>query len=42
MTLPGMEPVLLQFDAGLQALPDADPQQILEELQRNTTAVIDS
>jgi multiple sugar transport system substrate-binding protein len=42
VTLPGMEPVLLQFDAGLQALPDADPQQILEELQRNTTAVIGS
>lgn len=42
VTTPGMEPVLLQFDTGLQALPGADPAQILAELQRNTSAVIGS
>lgn len=42
VTLPGMTPVLLQFDTGLQSLPDADPQAILDELQRNTAAVLGS
>lgn len=40
VTLPGMTPVLLQFDTRLQGLPGADPTQILDELQRNTAAVI--
>ncbi len=42
VTLPGMTPVLLQFDTGLQSLPGADPQAILDELQRNTAAVLGS
>lgn len=40
VTLPGITPVLLQFDTGLQGLPGADPAKILDELQRNTAAVI--
>lgn len=42
VTAPGMTPVLLQFDAGLQSLPGADPQAILAELQTNTAAVLGS
>jgi multiple sugar transport system substrate-binding protein len=40
VTLPGAEPVLLQFDTGLQQLPAADPQQLLNELEANMTPLL--
>jgi multiple sugar transport system substrate-binding protein len=35
-----MDPVLTDFDAQLQQLPGADPKQILQKLQQNTTAAL--
>ncbi|MDT0485628.1 extracellular solute-binding protein [Streptomyces doebereineriae] len=35
-----IDQVLLDFDTGLQSLPDADPKQILARLQKNAQAVV--
>jgi multiple sugar transport system substrate-binding protein len=40
VTLPGAEPVLVQLDTGLQQLPAADPQQLLNELEANMTPLL--
>ena len=40
VTLIKMDPVLTDFDAQLQQLPGADPKQILQKLQQNTTAAL--
>lgn len=40
VTLPGAEPVLLQFDTGLQGLPATDPQRLLDELEANMTPLL--
>ncbi|MCI2420652.1 extracellular solute-binding protein [Saccharopolyspora sp. K220] len=42
VTLPKMDPVLTAFDTGLQGLPEADPKQILKQLQENATAALGS
>jgi hypothetical protein len=36
VTVPAMNAVLADFDTGLQGLPQADPEQILRRLQKNT------
>lgn len=42
VTAVGMEPVLKDFDTKLQGLPKADPQTILESLQKNGTSALGS
>lgn len=40
VTIAGMDPVLKDFDAQLQGLPNADPTAILARLQKNGEAVL--
>jgi multiple sugar transport system substrate-binding protein len=40
VTVPGMEPVLKDFDTQLQSLPGGDPKAILARLQKNGEAVL--
>jgi multiple sugar transport system substrate-binding protein len=37
---PKMEQVLVDFDTGLQSLPDSDPAEVLRRLQANATAAL--
>lgn len=40
VTVPAMSAVLSDFDTQLQRLPQADPEQILQRLQKNTTQAL--
>lgn len=40
VTLPAMNQVLADFDTSLQGLPQADPEQILQRLQKNSEAAV--
>jgi multiple sugar transport system substrate-binding protein len=40
VTVPGMEPVLKDFDTQLQSLPGGDPKAMLARLQKNGDAVL--